>query len=53
MGMRPLVVASPSMAAINKRLKEEMLKAGQDDITSAFDPYRGLHRPKGKSQLLS
>lgn len=44
-GNQPIIVASPSPEAVKRRLENER-KCVKEDITVAFDPYRGAHRPK-------
>lgn len=44
-GNQPIIVASPSPEAVKRRLENER-KCKEEDITVAFDPYQGAHRPK-------
>jgi len=44
-GNRPVIVASPSPEAVKQRIKSEK-QLNEDDITVAFDPHQGAHRPK-------
>ena len=45
MGMRPVIVASPSMKSIQARINSEMEKV-DEDITKYFDSSKGLHKAK-------
>ena len=48
-GMRPVIVASPSVETQNKVYKNRERK--EYDLKEVFDPYRGLHRPKRRQEL--
>ncbi|KAM7445055.1 28S ribosomal protein S5 [Porites harrisoni] len=50
-GMRPVIVASPSVETQKKVLKKRSDK-DEYDLNEIFDPYRGLHRPKKRTELL-
>ena len=49
--MRPVIVASPSVDTQKKVLKKRADK-DEYDLNEIFDPYRGLHRPKKRTELL-
>ena len=51
LGMRPIVVATPSNKAARESLKKRV-ENDDYDFHKIFDPHKGLHRPKRKSQLL-
>ncbi|XP_068683612.1 small ribosomal subunit protein uS5m-like isoform X1 [Montipora foliosa] len=48
-GMRPVIVASPSVETQKKVYKNRERK--EYDLKEVFDPYRGLHRPKRRQEL--
>lgn len=48
-GMRPVIVASPSVESQRKVSKKREKK--EYDLNEVFDPYRGLHRPKKRQEL--
>lgn len=48
-GMRPMIVASPSVESQRKVFKKREKK--EYDLNEVFDPYRGLHRPKKRQEL--
>ena len=51
-GNRPVIVATPSEKAIQRRISEEMDgKKEDEDISVYFDPYRGAHRPKSHAEI--
>ena len=50
MGMRPVVVASPTLEAVKARIKNEMDQV-DEDITKFFDPSSGLHKAKSVRRL--
>ena len=43
--MRPIVVASPNLEAVQSRIKKEFDKL-DEDITRFFDPSKGFHKAK-------
>lgn len=43
--MRPIVVASPTLEAIQTRIKKEVDKL-DDDMSRFFDPSKGFHKAK-------
>ena len=45
MGMRPVVIAAPSLMSIEMRMKRE-LEEREEDISKYFDPTKGLHKVK-------
>lgn len=49
-GMRPVIVASPSVETQKKVFKKRAEKE-EYDLKEIFDPYRGLHRPKKRQEL--
>lgn len=49
-GNCPVVVAYPSQQAIKRRMEEEKF-GKEEDITAAFDPYYGAHRPKSVEEI--
>ena len=51
LGMRPVVVATPSDKAAKESLKKRV-ERDDYDFHQIFDPHKGLHRPKQKSELL-
>ena len=50
MGLRPVVVASPTVEAVQARLRREIEKKNQD-IAAFFDPSKGLHTAKPARKL--
>ena len=48
--MRPVVVASPTMEAVEARLRSEIEKKNED-IAAFFDPSKGLHTAKSARKL--
>jgi hypothetical protein len=51
MGMRPIVVATPSAQSAKMSLKKRVEKDDYD-FHEIFDPHKGLHRTKKKADLL-
>lgn len=51
LGMRPIVVATPSAQAAKMSLKKRV-ENDDYDFHEIFDPHKGLHQPKKKADLL-
>lgn len=49
MGMRPIVVASPSLQAFQEKMKD--VENVDEDISKTFDSSRGLHKVKSVRML--
>ncbi|EDO46770.1 predicted protein [Nematostella vectensis] len=49
-GRRPIVVASPSDKASREALRKR-IHLDDYDLDKIFDPHKGLHRPKKRSEL--
>lgn len=49
-GNRPIIVATPSANSIALRVEREK-QVHQEDISVAFDPHRGAHRPKSLADI--
>jgi len=45
-GNRPVVVASPSAEAIERRIEQDLTMTDREKVLQGVDPYRGVHKPK-------